>query len=287
MRNQEGGNSTRVSAREQTEADEIEAQEIEAQEIEFDLVAGWTEDAVRELGPEYAIPAGCRGSGSPSDLAWLAEALQVGPDTRVADVGSGVGGPAAWLAGHFGPQPVCAEPMRGAAAAGQRLFGLPTVVAAAEALPLRSGAFDAVECLGVLCTVPRPQRPAVLRELRRVLEPEGDLGLLVFVARGPLAGPLPEGNDFPTEEALTALLAENGFTVVQTMESDGLAQAPVAWQERADAVDDLLARHHGDDPRWQRAQQQTARISRLIGGGHVRPLLVHARAAGSYGSTIR
>ena len=265
------------------ETEQTPVQEIDAQEIEFDLVAGWTEDAVRELGPEYAIPAGCRGSGSPSDLAWLAEALQVGPDTRVADVGSGVGGPAAWLADHFGPQPVCIEPMRGAAAAGQRLFGLPTVVAAAEALPLRSGAFDAVECLGVLCTVPRPQRPAVLRELHRVLRPDGDLGLLVFVARGSqgneaLPGPLPEGNDFPTEEALTAILTDAGFTVVQTMESDGLAQAPVAWQERADAVDDLLARQHGDDPRWQRAQQQTARISRLIGGGHVRPLLVHARA---------
>ena len=73
---------------------------------------------------------------------------------------------------------------------------------------------------------------------------------------------------------------------VTPVESDGLAQAPVAWQERADTVDGLLARHHGDDPRWQRAQQQTAWISRLIGGGHVRPLLVHAHTAGSYGSTI-
>jgi hypothetical protein len=49
-----------------------------------------------------------------------------------------------------------------------------------------------------------------LRELRRVLRPEGDLGLLVFVARGPLPGPLPEGNDFPTEEALLELLDETG-----------------------------------------------------------------------------
>ena len=211
MRDQEAGNSTRVSAASRQEPRPRIEPEIEAQEIEFDLVAGWTEDAVRELGPEYAIPAGCRGSGSPSDLAWLAEALQVGPDTRVADVGSGVGGPAAWLADHFGPQPVCVEPMRGAAAAGQRLFGLPTVVAAAEALPLRSGAFDAVECLGVLCTVPRPQRPAVLRELRRVLATRGrprPAGVRRPRPQGneALPGPLPEGNDFPTEEALTALL---------------------------------------------------------------------------------
>ena len=64
------------------------------------------------------------------------------------------------------------------------------------------------------------------------------------------------------------------------MESDALGHAPVAGRERADAVDELLARRHGDDPRWQRAEEQTARISRLIGGGHVRPLLVHARVAG-------
>jgi SAM-dependent methyltransferase len=250
----------------------------DAQEIEFDLLATWTEDAVRELGAEYAIPAGCRGSGSPADLAWLAEAAVVGPDTRILDVGSGVGGPAAWVAEHFGAAPVCVEPMRGAAAAGRRLFGLPTVVAGAQALPLAGAAFDLVLSLGVLCTVPGQDRPRVAGELRRVLRPGGDLGLLVFVARGPLPGPLPEGNDFPTEDELTALLDGAGFDVVQTMESDGLAQAPRAWQERADAVDALLGRHHGDDPRWRRAEEQTARIGRLIGGGHVRPLLVHARA---------
>jgi SAM-dependent methyltransferase len=260
-----------VTAPDQTSA-------ADPQEIEFDLLATWTEDAVNELGAEYAVPAGCRGSGSPSDLAWLAEALTVGPRTRVVDVGSGVGGPAAWLAQHFGPAPVCVEPMHGAAAAGRRLFGLPTVVAEAGALPLPTGAFDAAECLGVLCTVPASDRPRVLGELRRVLRDGGDLGLLVFVARGPLPGPLPEGNDFPTDDAVCALLDGAGFTVAQTLESDGLAQAPQAWQERADAVDDLVARRHGDDRRWQRAHEQTARIARLIGGGHVRPLLVHAVA---------
>ncbi len=262
-----------------TPAEQTDARDVDAQEIEFDLLATWTEDAVRELGPEYAIPAGCRGSGSPADLAWLAEASTVGADTRVVDVGSGVGGPAAWFADHFGAPPVCVEPMRGAAAAGRRLFGLPTVVADAQALPLAGGAFDAALCLGVLCTVPAPDRPQVVGELRRVLRDGGDLGLLVFVARGPLPGPLPEGNDFPSEDALRDLLDGAGFAVVQSVESDGLAQAPRVWQERADAVDALLARRHGDDPRWRRAEEQTARIARLIGGGHVRPLLVHARAA--------
>jgi ubiquinone/menaquinone biosynthesis C-methylase UbiE len=253
----------------------------DAQDIEFDLVASWTEDAVRELGPEHAIPAGCRGSGSPADLAWLAEAMAVGPGTRVVDVGSGVGGPAAWLAERYGATPVCVEPMRGAAAAGQRLFGLPTAVADAAALPLATGSADAATCLGVLCTIPAADRPGVAAELRRVLRPEGDLGLLVFVAdasRGPMPDG-PAGNDFPTEDALVALLDGAGFAVVQRVVSDGLAQAPRAWQERADAVEDVLARRHGDDPRFRRAQQQSARIGRLIGDGYVRPLLVHARVA--------
>jgi SAM-dependent methyltransferase len=256
-----------------------DASGTDAQEIEFDLLARWTEEAVGELGPEFAIPAGCRGSGSPADLAWLAEASMIRADTRVVDVGSGVGGPAAWLAEHFGAAPVCVEPMRGAAAAGRRLFGLPSVVADAGALPLRSGAFDVVLCLGVLCTVPAPDRPRVVGELRRVVRAGGEVGLLVFVARGPLPGPLPEGNDFPTEDALRALLEGAGLTVVQSRESDGLAEAPTAWRERADAVDGALERRHGEDPRWRRAEEQTARIARLIGGGHVRPLLVHARAA--------
>jgi len=272
-----------VTAQEQTQTPGTDP-DTDAQEIEFDLLATWTEDAVWTLGRDHAIPAACRGSGSPADLAWLAEALAIGADTRIADVGSGLGGPAAWLAEHFGPTPVCVEPKPCAAAAGRRLFGLPTVVAGAAALPLATGAFDAVECLGVLCTVPAADRPRVLGELRRVLRspdgrgPGGDLGLLVFVARGALPGPLPEGNDFPSEDALYAVLAGAGFAVRQTLESDGLAQAPHAWQEPADAVDALLARRHGDDPRWRRAQEQTARIARLIGDGHVRPLLVHARA---------
>jgi hypothetical protein len=44
---------------------------------EFDDVAGWTADAVEQLGIRHAIPAACRGSSSPAGLAWLAEACEL------------------------------------------------------------------------------------------------------------------------------------------------------------------------------------------------------------------
>lgn len=67
-----------------------------AMAAEFDDVAGWTADAVEQLGERHAIPATCRGSASPAALAWLAEACDLSAGTRLLDVGAGAGGPAAW-----------------------------------------------------------------------------------------------------------------------------------------------------------------------------------------------
>src|SRR5215210_2106350 len=124
----------------------------EAMEAEFDTVAGWTEEAVRALGPEHAVPAGCRGSGSEGALRWLADALGVRDGDRVLDSGAGVGGPAGWLAAERGVRPVCAEPMAAAVRASRSLFGLPAVVALSQALPFHGGSFTVAWSLGVLCT---------------------------------------------------------------------------------------------------------------------------------------
>jgi SAM-dependent methyltransferase len=248
----------------------------DALEDEFDVVATWTEQVVEELGPAHAIAAACRGSGSPTSLAWLAEALEVPLARRMLDAGSGVGGPAAWLATHFDVTPVCAEPMHGAARASRRLFGLPAVAAAGQALPFPDGAFDAAWCLGVLDTA--GDKAALLAEVRRVLGPSGRLGLLAFLATGPLPPPLPEGNDFSTEAELRDLLGGAGFQLLQTAPAGSLRDAPVSWREHADRVEDMLARRHAGDPRWDTAQEQTARVARLLSGGHLRSTLLHAVA---------
>jgi SAM-dependent methyltransferase len=247
----------------------------EAMEAEFGTVAGWTEEAVRALGPEYAIPAGCRGSGSEGGLRWLADGLDLRPGARVLDDGAGVGGPAGWLAAERGVRPVCAEPMLEAVRASRRLFGLPSVVAPAQELPFADGAFDAAWCLGVLCTT--PDKAAALGELRRVVAGGGRVGLLVFVAVRPLPPPLPEGNVFPSEEELTGLLAGAGLRLERTGRAD-LSDSPPEWTERADAVDTEVERRHGDDPRWAEAQEQSGRVGRLLSDGALVPWLGIATA---------
>ena len=251
--------------------------ESEAMEAEFDTVAGWTEEAVRALGPGYAVPAGCRGSGSEGALRWLADRLDLRPGTGLLDDGAGVGGPAGWLAAERGLRPVCAEPMVAAVRAGRRLFGLPSVVAMSQHLPFADASFDAAWCLGVLCTT--SDKAGALAELHRVLVPGGRLGLLVFVADGPLPPPLPEGNEFPSEPGTVGLLADAGFELLETATAD-LGDSPEEWSRRADAVEAEVERRHGGDPAFAQAQEQSRRVARLLSDGPLRPWLgVAARRA--------
>ena len=250
--------------------------ESEAMEAEFDTVAGWTEEAVRALGPECAIPAGCRGTGSEAALRWLADRLDLPAGTRMLDSGAGVGGPAGWLAAERGVRTVCAEPMAAAVRASRRLFGLPSVVALGQRLPFADASFEAAWCLGVLCTT--SDKAGALAELRRVLRPGGRLGLLVFVADGPLTPPLPEGNEFPSGEELLGLLDAAGFALQETSEAD-LGDSPAEWSERADAVDAEVERRHGNDPAFQQAQENAKRVGRLLSAGELRAWMGVATSA--------
>lgn len=249
--------------------------ESAAMEDEFGTVAAWTEDAVRALGADHAIPAGCRGSGSEGALRWLAERLDPRPGARFLDDGAGVGGPAGWLAAARQVRPVCAEPMPDAVAAAHRFFGLPAAVALAQRLPFPDATFEAGWCLGVLSTT--SEKAAALAELRRVLTARGRLGLLVFVADGPLTRPAPEGNSFPSEAEMLRLLGAAGFTVDDATDAD-LADSPPEWSQRADAVDAEIARRHGYDPRWRAAEEQSGRVGALLAAGELRPWLAVARA---------
>lgn len=242
-------------------------------EIEFDTVARWTRNVVERLGPEYAVPAACRGSASPAGLDRLCGDLR--PGMRLADVGGGVGGPAAYARDRTGVVPVVVDPMPSACRAAARLFGLDAVVGGGERTPLGTGTVDGCWCIGVLCTV--EDKTAVVRELRRVLTQGGPLGVLVFTADEPRPSGAPDGNVFPTLDGTRALLGEAGFVVEDTVALDELPDPPPSWQQRADEVDDVLTREHDGDPQFAEAEDQSARMAGLMSDGVVRGYLLRAR----------
>ena len=239
---------------------------IEEMEAEFDTVAEWTADVAIDLGSDYYVPAACRGSGSPASLRWFLDQLAVTRNDRMLDCGAGVGGPAAFARDEVGVVPVLTDPAAGACRAAARMFGLPVVQAASD-LPFASGSLDVVWSLGVLCTV--PDQPHLLAELRRVLTPQGRLGLLVFVAQHPPLSDQPTGNNFPTEDGLRTMLADAGLVVENSASAADFVMTPALWAERAGAVEEEVERRHRQDPRWSTGAEQSALIGRLLSEGEV------------------
>jgi len=247
----------------------------EAMTDEFDVLARWTADAVERLGPEHALPAACQGSGTPAALEWLEERLGLDAGTHLLDVGSGTGGPAEHAARHTGTAVTLVEPMPGACAAGWTLFHRPSVVGGDDALPFVDATFDAAWSLGVLCSL--EEQRTHLDHLHRLVVPGGPVGLLVFERTVDELPEQPDGNDFPREHDLLALVAEAGLEVEESRLLDDLPAAPRAWREAADRVDAAIERDHGDDPAYARATAQRATLGRLGRDGLVRGRLLACR----------
>ena len=195
-RGEDDGAQVKAEVAATAERDGMTELESEAMEAEFDTVAGWTEEAVRALGPEYAVPAGCRGSGSEGALRWLADRLGLGPGTRLLDAGAGVGGPAGWLAAERGVRPVCAEPMAagrarraGGCSACRRWSPWRSSCRSPTAPSTRPGASAS--------SAPRRTRPGALAELRRVLRPRRPAGPAGLRRRRPAAPAAARGQRVP------------------------------------------------------------------------------------------
>lgn len=246
-----------------------------AMDAEFGTVAAWTAQVALDLGRDYRIPAACRGSGQPAALDWLLAGLSPGRGDLMIDVGAGLGGPAAYAAGQAGVRPVLLEPEPDACGAARRLFGFPAFQGDATRLPFAGGAVAVAWCLGVLCTMPgSAAQSGVLRELRRVVRPGGRIGLLVLLACGPRLDDPPEGNHFPTVAGLDAQLGQAGLAILDRQATNGLPPHPPQWQQRLDTVESELQRRHARHPAWRTAEDQSARIGRLLHRGQVESQLL-------------
>ena len=247
-------------------------------DAEFGTVAEWTAEVASQLGPEYAIPAACRGSGQPAALDWLLAGLDPAPGALLVDVGAGLGGPDAFAAAEAGLRPLLLEPEQPACRAAARLFGLPVIRSDATALPLADGRADTAWSLGVLCTLPgRDAQLAMLRELRRIVRPGGRIGLLVYVAaRLPLDDP-PEGNHFPDADGLDVLVRRAGLAVVAAANAHRMSAPPADWRNRIEAVDRELHRRFGRTPQLRTSDEQSGRIGQLLGSGELIPQVLVLR----------
>jgi SAM-dependent methyltransferase len=247
-------------------------------DAEFGTVAEWTAEVASQLGPDYAIPAACRGSGQPAALDWLLAGLDPAPGALLVDVGAGLGGPDAFAAAEAGVRALLIEPEQAACRAAAWLFSLPVIQADATALPLADGRADAAWSLGVLCTLPgRDAQLAMLRELRRVVRPGGRIGLLVYVAaRLPLDDP-PEGNHFPNEDDLDALVGRAGLEVLAAANAHRMSAPPADWRNRVEAVDRELHRRFGRTPQLRTSDEQSERIGQLLESEELTPRVLVLR----------
>ena len=241
---------------------------------EFHTLAEWTAEVALDLGHNFHIPAGCRGSGSPAVLDWLIGQLNLSADETLLDCGAGVGGPAAYAA-QRGVRPVLVEPQAGGCRAARTLFGLPALQADAAALPVADDAFDAAWALGVLCTT--QDQLELLGELRRAVRPPGRIGLLVLVARELSPPGEPEDSFFPTAESLSELLQRAGLRVDAWRSAAEIWEPPLRWQQQVEAVEaEMRARHDGDEA-WQVAEHQTELIGQLLKESVIVPQLFSLR----------
>lgn len=247
---------------------------------EFGTVAEWTAEVASRLGPGYAVPAACRGSGQPAALDWLLTGLDPAPGGLLADVGAGLGGPAAYAASEAGIRPLLLETEHAACRAAARLFGASVIQADATTLPLADGRAGVAWSLGVLCTLPsRDAQLAMLRELRRIVRPGGRIGLLVYVAaRVPLDDP-PEGNRFPTSGDLDSLVRGAGLEVLRAADAHRMSAPPTDWRNRTEAVERELHRRFGRTPRLKVSDEQSERIGRLLESGQLAAQLLVLRSA--------
>ena len=236
-------------------------------EAEFGSYTSWLVDAIEALGLEDPVPAACRGTGNPSLLTHLADALEVGPGELVLDIGVGIGGPAAWLARKKNCDVVGIDVMQAAAQGVRRLFpSVSVVVSTTRALPFPTGSFHAAWSLGVVEMI--ADKPTAFAEMHRVLAPRARLAVYDFVSKSEDLEGAPLADRFCTAAALERDFAAARFSIIESTAPD-FPSAPPTWQDAVDRVREAVRRDHDGDRTLHLAESQRESFNRLRVGGDI------------------
>ena len=194
---------------------------------------------VDRLGPEDLFPVDQLHAGGAPSTRHLLDRLQVGPETRLLDVGCGIGGASrmAALAGATVTGIDLTPEFVDTATGLTRRVGLEDrarfLATPGESLPLEDDTFDRAVMVHVGMNLPDKQ--AVFAEVHRVLERGGAFGLYeqMRTADGELTYPLPWAEDarssfVETAEQYAAALVSAGFTVEEVEDRTASTLGPPA-----------------------------------------------------------
>ena len=96
----------------------------------------------------------------------------------------------------------------------------------------------------------------------------------MVVAQSPQSLEVPEGNEFPTQDELAALLDRTGFTLLE--QTTRPVDAPLSWSRRVEQVTALIAARHRAAPAYALATRQGEQLSRLFATQQISMQLIHA-----------
>ena len=181
---------------------------------------------IEHLAAEDLFPVDQLHAGGMAATRHALERLEVGPGTRLLDVGCGIGGPSR-LAATYDAQVTGIDltpAFVDAATALTERVGLTEaasfVATPGEALPFEPGSFDAALMVHVGMNI--PDKRALFAEVRRVLAPGGRFAVFdqMRTGAGTLPYPMPWAEDqrssfVETLGEYSAHLAAAGFTVVE------------------------------------------------------------------------
>jgi len=163
-----------------------------------------------------------RGLAATAELAKLAD---IGADTSVLDVGSGIGGPARYLAATYGCRVTGVDLSERSGQSGQVSFQ----AASALALPFEDGCFDAALLQHVAMNI--ADRARLYREIRRVLKTGGRFATFdVVLNDGEPHYPVPWARTPATSFLLTApatreAIERAGFRTLISQDDTEVAKA--------------------------------------------------------------